>query len=705
MRFNTAFRLFLYLTLISAAMVLAAAEYEPIYLGLMIGACVVHAAATAHRPDFALPGKVAAAMSVFAIAYAVYDLRTSEYILFSAAHFMLMLQIIKLFHIKRSRDIKEMHLMSLVLVGVSAVMAVEVVFAPAFVLYVVCAVASQMLFTIKQDAETGGAQPVVTRRIAVIGALLAGACLVGSAGVFLTFPRLGPSLGPLMTPASNALSGFSQSVHLRGSGRIESNPRIAFRAALSGPLAETVVPDELLWRGIALEHFDGTTWTITRPDVSPGRRPIRLPFNDVGDPANVLVQAIELAPTNPCVLFGVWEIKGASIISGHSVAVVHDKRRGSYSVRTPTMSTLRYVVRSEPPPPREILAVASGDVPKRIRQANTQLPADVFERVAPLARQIAPESECPTALEKAEAIESYLEDKYVYTTELPGYVDDPVGQFLFEKKKGHCEIFASAMTVMLRSLGVPARMVNGYAGGQWNEFLEEYLVRQANAHAWVEVYFPVRKDGENTGAWVQFDPSPAGAGAAGDGRGLLAYVSRIIDYVRVKWTDNVIYYGHDQQATLAKQLSDLLMSTVGWTGRPRRARSPAILSTLRWMVRIGAPLVAAGAMLVVACKVFNLRPRFGLNKASRSRTKFYRDLLKLLERRGHRREPSQTPLEFAGSVVAAEGPRWADVDTITRIFCDVRYGSNSQGAEVEARRMLERLRARKGITDTQGAHT
>jgi len=691
MKFNAIFRLSVYLTLVSAAMVVAASEQQPIYLGLMIGACAVHAAAAWLRPGFVLPGKLAGVMGVFAIAYALYDFRTSEYVLFSAAHFMMMLQIIKLFHVKKDRDIKELLLMSLVLAGVSAAMALDVIFAPAFVLYVFCAVASQILLTVKRDAETGGANPAITQRMAVVGILLAGGCLAGSLAVFVTFPRLGPSFAPLLGPGGSALSGFSGSVDLRGSGRIEHNPQIAFRTALGGPLAKEVSPDELLWRGIALEHFDGHTWAATKPGISPHKRPKRLPFSDVADPGNVLVQTVELAPSRSRVLFGVWDIKGLSVGSDRSIAVVCDERRGAYSVRTPVSGTLRYKVYSEPPPDRKALAAAGGHAPDAILRANTQLPKQVFRRVAPLAQRIAPDAQYPAALEKVEAVQRYLEDEYAYTTELPGHVDDPVGQFLFETKRGHCEMFASAMIVLLRSLGVPARMVNGYIGGQWNEFLEEYVVRQANAHSWVEVYFPIVA-GDEAGRWVQYDPTPPGAAATNEQRGLLAYALRVIEYVRIKWTDNVIYYGRDQQAVLAGYLTDMLASTVGWGKRSRRAAAPGFAAPLRWALRAAIAALAAGALLIAARRLLKLKGRFGSNKPVHSSTKFYRELLRLLAKKGHRRAAWQTPLEFARGVVAREGPQWAGVDAITRIFCEVRYGGRCD-AELEAREMLKTLRA------------
>ena len=105
--------------------------------------------------------------------------------------------------------------------------------------------------------------------------------------------------------------------------------------------------------------------------------------------------------------------------------------------------------------------------------------------------------------DKAVAIERFLRSRYAYTLKLSGKPgDDPLAHFLFETHAGHCEYFASAMTIMLRTLGIPSREVNGFLPGEYNDLAGDYIVRASDAHSWVEVYFP------GTG-WVTFDPTPA----------------------------------------------------------------------------------------------------------------------------------------------------------------------------------------------------
>ena len=95
-----------------------------------------------------------------------------------------------------------------------------------------------------------------------------------------------------------------------------------------------------------------------------------------------------------------------------------------------------------------------------------------------------------------------------YTLQLSRTVPhDPLANFLFERKQGHCEYFASSMAVMLRTLGIPSRVVNGFRTGEFNDLTSQYVVRASNAHSWVEAYFPGY-------GWIAFDPTP-GRGDAG----------------------------------------------------------------------------------------------------------------------------------------------------------------------------------------------
>ncbi|HYY55444.1 MAG TPA: transglutaminaseTgpA domain-containing protein [Candidatus Dormibacteraeota bacterium] len=144
----------------------------------------------------------------------------------------------------------------------------------------------------------------------------------------------------------------------------------------------------------------------------------------------------------------------------------------------------------------------AGPPPQNVAERYLQLPSTVPNRVKALAANITKDK--TNAYDKAEEIERYLRDKYKYSTvvKAPPSGRDPVDYFLFDLKEDFCEYFASSMVVMLRSIGVPARIVEGYTPGAYDEITGRYVVTERNAHAWVEVYFAGF-------GWIEFEPTPS----------------------------------------------------------------------------------------------------------------------------------------------------------------------------------------------------
>src|SRR5205085_10347687 len=170
-------------------------------------------------------------------------------------------------------------------------------------------------------------------------------------------------------------------------------------------------------------------------------------------------------------------------------------------------------------------------LPPNVALAYLQLPK-LDLRIQPLAQQITANS--PSPYEKAAAIENYLRTQFGYTLQLPSTpVADPLAHFLFERKQGHCEYFAASMAVMLRSLGIPARLVNGFRTGEYNDVTGSYIIRARDAHSWVEAYFAGQ-------GWIAFDPTPASGSVAfksGWSRVLL-----YLDALREFWREWIINY-------------------------------------------------------------------------------------------------------------------------------------------------------------------
>jgi hypothetical protein len=153
-----------------------------------------------------------------------------------------------------------------------------------------------------------------------------------------------------------------------------------------------------------------------------------------------------------------------------------------------------------PTPSIEQLRAASVEYPEHIRDLYFSLPATVPARVLALAKEITAEQE--TAYDKVKAIETYLRTTYPYDLEIgpPPEGQDVADYFLFDLKKGYCDYYATAMAVLVRAIGIPARFVSGYSSGEYDAPNAQYVIRQLHAHSWVEVYFP------DIG-WVEFEPT------------------------------------------------------------------------------------------------------------------------------------------------------------------------------------------------------
>jgi transglutaminase-like putative cysteine protease len=155
------------------------------------------------------------------------------------------------------------------------------------------------------------------------------------------------------------------------------------------------------------------------------------------------------------------------------------------------------------------------------------------------------------AAERARRLESHLIDHYSYTLDFVGRsADNPIEDFLFRYRSGQCEYFASSMVLMLRSQGIPARLVTGFLGGEYNPFEGYYIVRENNAHAWVEAYLP-------GAGWRIFDPTPP-AGRPGEGaEGATLLAQQAWDFVVFRWDRYVLTFGLYDQLRIFGGLREL----------------------------------------------------------------------------------------------------------------------------------------------------
>jgi transglutaminase-like putative cysteine protease len=621
-------------------------------------------------------------ITVVFLVYAVLDLAfLAESFMAAMVHLLLFLLAYKLYNARTHRDLLDIFLLTFLMLVSAALLTTSFGFLLVFCLYMVLGVWGSILFHLRREADLAmpdrsgealAAPGLVTPGFMCSSLSVAVASLILTLVIFFMIPRLGRTFLPLRGEFGALSTGFSDRVELGVYGTIQNDPTIVMRVSFP---EEVVAPERLpglRWRGVAFDHFDGRTWELadaTRAQVRrvrDGQYPVRA--HAVGAP--FLSYEVLLEPIGTEVLFGLPRI---TAIQGQLPGLAVDAGEGLSLPRAPN-TRIRYLAVSQPERVREgslRRPVRPADYPPRIREVYLQLPA-VSPRVRALAQELAAGARTP--FEIARRVEAHLSENLQYSLDLGRPTDpDPLEDFLFERKTGNCEYFAAAMAVLLRAAAVPARVVNGFQRGEWNDVGRYFAVRQRDAHSWVEAYVP-------GAGWLTFDPSPRAAFDA-HAFSVSGRISQYFDALRMRWSRYVVDYNVGDQALVAVEFRrqsavfrgrlSILWET--WTLRIRRSLRTA------WRNHGYAALGVVTLVLVVLVVFRRTRPgeiaAAWLLRARLRRTPvaFYDRMLRLLARRGRRRPPAATPREFVASL--ADRPQVREpAAELTTLYEQVRFG-------------------------------
>jgi protein-glutamine gamma-glutamyltransferase len=617
----------------------------------------------------------------------------SRSFLVATVHLVLFGMVIRLFSLQRMRDHFMLAVLSFLMVLAAAVLTVDSVFLFSFAGFLLVAVITFVLMEMRHSIaeDPGRAQePKNTapyRRMANI--LLATApilmlmILAGGSVIFFLLPRVSSRYLSAYAPGSDLSTGFSDRVQLGRIGQIQQSSAVVMHVHIDNDLAGAY---DLRWRGVALSHFDGKIWSnsFAQTDLRrSGNGNFRLgkmaddtpPFGVSGRKVHYRV-LMEPIGTN---VFFLAE-KPTSLIGdfGH---VSTDAGGAVYNLDS-DHPVNRYEAESELlEPDASELRLAPNTVPGNLANYLNLPPLDL--RISKLAEEIT--SSAPNNYDKAVVIERYLRTRFGYTLDLPRSAQrDPLANFLFERKKGHCEYFASSMAVMLRMLRIPSRIVTGFRGGEFNDLTGQYVVRASNAHSWVEAYFPGY-------GWVGFDPTPGGSLETHSGWSrMLLYVDAAASF----WREWVINYDVTHQQSLgegASQRSHRLYDDLRrWYARnyhsllnsARRTHQQITHAPGRW---IGGTLGVAAFLIVlinfrhILRALANRRLRAHPDRAPReSAALWYDRMLRRLARRGWRKSPGQTPHDFVAAI--QEPVLQSKVATFTRAYESARFGQSVDDA-------------------------
>jgi transglutaminase-like putative cysteine protease len=488
--------------------------------------------------------------------------------------FALLATLTRSLQITSSRQVFQGIALSFLLLVAAAVTNPDVSFAIFYVIYAVLLTwtltYAHLTQVVEESHQSSGmawkAARFVTGRFLAASCLLALGLLVVSTLIFFLFPRLGLGFFSAQTRRGDPITGFTDSVELGHFGNLADSSRVVLRVEFSSG-KEYLPPASLLrFRGMAFDRYDGRGWSRST-DNSSLLRSGGDGFCEVwGYPSGPLLRYDmveydvyqEPLEIESRVLFGIDRPLYIKPVTDR-----FDRFRGlkrSYyeddfqnlGYSSDSMSSMNYTVRSG------LLHVSPGklrNLPARYTEEEigrfTQLPAGFDPRVADLARTAAGSAQ--DVYDVASNVEQFLQSNFRYTTQGEGVPEDPVATFLFERKEGHCEYFASAMVLMLRTLGIPARPVNGFLGASYNEFGDYYSVSEGSAHTWVEVAFPMY-------GWIAFDPTPAQERRPEE-QGLLLSVNLWLDSLKLAWYKWVIEYDLERQISFYAGLWNALAPT------------------------------------------------------------------------------------------------------------------------------------------------
>lgn len=481
-----------------------------------------------------------------------------------------------------------------------------------------------------------------------------------TAVIFVTFPRLGLGFIALNTSAPR-ITGFSDVVTLGDIGKIKENTTVVMRVEYTQNGKPYRPKSRIFWRGVVLDHYNGQVWTSTMGNGfqlrnKPGRG---LSLFKVARPTERVEQTVYMESLDIPYLFT------------HGIPVFVD---GNFTKLRMDQGFVLKTERVQSGPKKYTLVSEISD-PNMTYRLELPHPDDTIfperflqlPKISTATKNLAANltGSANSTREKALNILDHFSD-FGYTLEMKNDPDKTALEyFLFDRKEGHCEYFASAMVILLRQAGVPARLVNGFVGAEWHEWRNYLIVRQSHAHSWVEAYLP------GTG-WAVFDPTPPDpAFIAGSQLNPLA---RTLDLLRMNWQRYIIRYSINDQVGMIRffrtegaDAMDSLKNITSMEWQDIRAW----MFDQKWTLLI---------LLVAMGGIFLFRQR-GLQARSPEAVRLYEELQKRLAKSGIKIKPHWTARELLHSGLPAE--KFKRVEHAIDYYEKVRFGNAPADTDIE----------------------
>jgi transglutaminase-like putative cysteine protease len=455
--------------------------------------------------------------------------------------------------------------------------------------------------------------------------------------LFLLFPRIQGPLWGLPHDAHAGLSGLSDNMSPGSLNSLILSDAVAFRAAFRGRIPEARA---LYWRGPVLWDYDGRTWTAPR------------------------------------FVFNIEELPAGEPVIEYTVTLEPHNKRWLFALELPTQRPPRAVVT------KDMQLLSTTLVRNRMRyemssQLQSSYGADESEAILRRALQL-PDGFNPRTIKHAQELRrkfrddrqlvdtvltTFRNENYVYTLSPPLLGEHAVDEFLFDTRRGFCEHYASSFTFLMRAAGIPARVVTGYQGGQINPVGDYVLIRQADAHAWTEIWL-------SGSGWVRIDPTAAVSPARVE-RGIasalpssdelpifvrgnfefLQSMRLTLDTVTYTWNQWVLGYNPERQRQF--------LANIGF-------------NDASWQMLAVILFVCAGVAVLLGAVVALRDLRSTRNDVVRAA---YDHFCRKLARRGLPRKPAEGPMAYAYRAAQWNPQAGQEIDAISRDYVALRYGT------------------------------
>jgi protein-glutamine gamma-glutamyltransferase len=684
------------------------------------------------------------AILLIAVAYAVaagYDYYTTRagVPILIVGQFLVIQQLARFWIQETNSDYAQLIVLNLLLLVAAAISTASLAFGVLLIVYLFLSLYCCLLFHLKvetDEAKSAMALPEhrinpntlkqdqhhLMRSMRRLTMLVAAFALSAAVLAFLFVPRFaapGRLLGSFQWRPQEPLTGFSEHVDFQQVARIaqDNDPIATVKVWQDGKLASGA--DTLMLRGITLDDYNGTEWT--RNSDSSREQPWEAQMkeswtpDDAPNPAGIhFKQSIQLSPTDTPVLFAIAGL--VTITPEHFGSIRNPSLK--YSAADESIVSTSTIQR-----PVEYEVLSTGVLNRHAPDPNPEERSRIDPLITQYARQTNVTGDlasrrdaivvarptnalrAPTELDEqiAADIEQHLRTTFSYTLDLTDAVRlqgrDPVVAFLYDLKRGHCEYFAGAMTLLCQSLGMDARMVIGFKCANYNPYGHYYQVSQSDAHAWVEVL--------TTDGWKTFDPT-SGHDAAAHHPSLWQRTRSFVDFLEYTWANAVIAYDADNRQDLISSVETKILTTAS-------AMHFAVIKKFfydvgGWLAtRIVGYLILILSVAIIATigyyfferrKLRRRASRIGVDSLPPSAQQrlvrqllFYSDLLHLLERHQIVRPKHLTPMEFSYGLSYLPVDAYDTIRRLTRLFYRIRYGHSEldPGRQRRLANVIDRL--------------